>query len=188
MVSRKLTLSAAAGVLTFIAASSVAPQSVAADRAAQRASSRALPASIDRLRLQNPRTMAEGRAAMDPALLQASGSQSVLVRLRSPSVAESGSENPGDQIMRREQIRLEQSALVERIRRASPGASVTADVQTVLNAVVMDVDASALQRIAADPSVARISRVVDYKLDLSETVPYITATKLQSVAKVKGKA
>jgi len=118
MIHRKLTLGAAASVLTFIAASSVSPPSVAADRAAARANARALPASIERLRLQAPRSMSQAQATIDPALLRASGSQSVLVRLRSPSVAESGSENPGDQIMRREQIRLEQSAFVDRIRRA----------------------------------------------------------------------
>lgn len=187
MIRRKLTLGTAAGVLTFIAASSVAPPSVAADRAAARANARALPASVERLRLQAPRTMSEARAAIDPTLLRASGSQRVLVRLRSPSVSESGSDNPGDQIMRREQIRLEQSAFVNRVRRAAPDASVKADVQTVLNAVVLDVDASVLQKIAADPSVARVSRVVDYRLDLSETVPYITATKMQTVGKFKGR-
>jgi subtilisin family serine protease len=146
-----------------------------------------MPASIERLRLQSPRTISGARAAIDPALGRATGQQNVLVRLRSPSVAESGSDNPADQIMRREQIRLEQSAFAERVRRAAPGANVTAGVQTVLNAVVMEVDASAMQRIAADPSVARVSRVVDYQMDLSETVPFITATKLQTVAKLKGK-
>lgn len=187
MIRRKLTIGTAAGVLTFIAASSVAPQSVAADRAAARANARPLPASIERLRLQAPRSMVEARAAIEPALMRATGPQKVLVRLRTPSVAESGSANPGDQIMRREQIRLEQSAFVDRVRRSAPGASVKADVQTVLNAVVLDVDASAMRRIAADPSVARVSRVIDYQLDLSETVPYITATKLQTVGKFKGR-
>ena len=103
----------------------------------------------------------------------------MLVRFKSPSVAESGAENPADQVMRREQIRLEQNTFVDRIQRVAPGARVIAEVQGVLNAVVLQADAAAIKQIAADPAVARVSRVIDYKLDLAETVPYITARRLQ---------
>lgn len=88
--------------------------------------------------------------------------------------------------MRREQIRLEQNTFVSRIQRAAPSAQVIADVQVVLNAIVLQADAAAIKQIAADPAVARVSRVIDYKLDLAETVPYITARKLQNVNKGKG--
>lgn len=187
MNSRKLTLGVTASVLTVLAASSVAPPSLAADRSAARTSVRTVPASVDSLRLSTPRTANVARAQVDPALSRISGRQRVLVRLRSASVAETGADNPGDQIMRREQIRLEQTAFVERTRRTAPQTRVTGDVQTVLNAVIMEVDAAGLRQIAADPSVARVSRVVDYRMDLAETVPYITAKQLQDVRKVKGK-
>ncbi len=110
----------------------------------------------------------------------------MLVRFKSPSVAESGVENPADQVMRREQIRLEQNTFVDRIQRVAPSARVIAEVQGVLNAVVLQADAAAIKQIAADPAVARVSRVIDYKLDLAETVPYITARRLQHQFKGTG--
>ncbi len=142
---------------------------------------------MERLRLDEPRTRANGRAEVDRALRKDAGEQQVLVRLRSPSVAESGVENPSDRIMRREQIRLEQNAFVSRVQRVAPRTHVTADIQGVLNAVVLNADAAGIRQIAADPMVARVSRVIDYKLDLSETVPYITARKLQRVGELKGR-
>ena len=186
MTFKRLGLSAAAGVLTFVAASSVAQPSAGADRSAARVS-RPLPATMERLRLDAPRTRANGRAEVDHNLRRNAGEQQVLVRLRSPSVAESGVENPSDRIMRREQIRLEQNAFVSRVQRVAPRTQVTADLQGVLNAVVLRADAAGIRQIAADPMVARVSRVIDYKLDLSETVPYITARKLQRVGELKGR-
>ena len=185
MLIRKFTLSAAAGVLTFVATSSIAPPTLAADRAAAR-TVRTAPAGIERLRLATPLTRENARSAIDPVLLRSNGSQQVLVRFRSPSVAESSITNPADGIMRREQIRIEQGTFVERVQRLAPGARMIAEVQGVLNAVVLQADSATIRQIAADPSVARVSRVIDYKLDLSETVPYITARKLQSVNKGNG--
>ena len=185
MMIRKLTLSTVAGVLTFVATSSVAPPTVAAERTVAR-TTRVAPASIDALRLDTPLTRASATVAVDPSLLHSRGAQQVLVRFKSPSVAESGVENPADQVMRREQIRLEQNSFVSRVQRAAPGARVIAEVQGVLNAVVLQADAAAIKQIAADPAVARVSRVIDYKLDLAETVPYITARRLQNLFKGSG--
>ena len=185
MLIRKFTLSAAAGVLTFVAASSIALPTQAADRAAAR-TVRTAPASIERLRLATPLTRENARSAIDPVLLRSKGSQQVLVRFRSPSVAESNVTNPADGIMRREEIRIEQNTFVNRVQRLAPGARMIAEVQGVLNAVVLQADSATIRQIAADPSVARVSRVIDYKLDLSETVPYITASKLQRVNKGRG--
>ena len=185
MMIRKFTLSTVAGVVTFVATSSVAPPTVAAERTVAR-TTRVAPASIERLRLDAPLTRGGATAAVDPSLLRSSGGQQVLVRFKSPSVAESGVENPADQVMRREQIRLEQNTFVDRIQRVAPGARVIAEVQGVLNAVVLQADAAAIKQIAADPAVARVSRVIDYKLDLAETVPYITARRLQHQFKGTG--
>jgi subtilisin family serine protease len=185
MLIGKFTLSAAACALTLVAATSFAPPTQAADRAAAR-TTRTAPASVERLRLATPLTREDAKATIDPVLLRSKGSQQVLVRFRSPSVAESNITNPADSIMRREAIRIEQGSFVERVQRLAPGARKIAEVQGVLNAVVLQADAAAVRQIAADPSVARVSRVIDYKLDLSETVPYITARRLQSVNKGNG--
>ena len=50
----------------------------------------------------------------------------------------------------------------------------------MLNAVFVEVDASALEAIAADTDVLRVSPVGNYELDLSETVPYIGAAAVQA--------
>jgi len=181
MLIRKFTLSAAACALTLVAASSFAPPTLAADRAAAR-TARTAPANVERLRLTTPLTRENTRAAIDPVLLRSKGSQQVLVRFKSPSVAESNLTNPADSIMRREAIRIEQGSFVDRVQRLAPGARKIAEVQGVLNAVVLQADAAAIRQIAADPSVARVSRVIDYKLDLSETVPYISARRLRYLA------
>jgi subtilisin family serine protease len=151
-----------------------------------RGGSRALPASIEGLRLDSARTVVVNRAETD-ALLNEKDTQRVLVRLKSPSVAELGLENPGDQIVHRERVKLEQAAFVQRIRRIAPQARVVGEVQIVLNALLMEADATALRSLATDASVVRITRVADYQADLSETVPYITAKKLQRAGKLTGK-
>lgn len=181
MTIRKLALGIAAGCLAITAAS-VAPPSVAAGPAAGRLN-RPLPAAISELRLAEPLT-AQGvefqRGRIDAALKRAKGRQQVLVRLRSPSAAEITAYGPADRVGHREKLRNEQSAFVRRAASLAPGSKMKTSVQTVLNAVVMDVDADQIRALASDPDVARISRVVDYRMDLSETVPYITASMVQS--------
>jgi len=54
-------------------------------------------------------------------------------------------------------------------------------VTKALNAVMVSVDASKLSEIAALPGVDSIRPVVNYEIDLSETVPYIGAKALQDV-------
>jgi subtilisin family serine protease len=69
---------------------------------------------------------------------------------------------------------------LERILALDPNAKVLAQVQLVLNAVFVEVDASVFGGIAADPAVKRVVPVGNYELDLSETVPYIGATAVQN--------
>ena len=56
----------------------------------------------------------------------------------------------------------------------------------VMNAVFVQIDASKVAQIAADPAVVRVAPVANYELDLSETVPYIGAKAVQD-AGVTGK-
>ncbi len=173
-------LGSAVGCVTFLAAAT-APASFAADRSAIRASA-AIPASVEALRLDRPMQIdGASLAVIDTALQVAEGRQEVLVRLRSPSVARSSARAPGDRVMQREMIKNDQSAFMRRAQRLAPGASSGPSFQVVLNAVVMEVDAKHIRALATDPQVERISRVVNYKMDLPDTVPYITASAMQQI-------
>jgi len=101
------------------------------------------------------------------------------VRLRSPSVAKHQGKSPAAQQQHKAQLKNEQSAFFKRASKAAPGAKMVADVQMVLNAVVLEVDADSIEELATDKDVYRISRVRDYEMDLSETVPYIGAAAVQ---------
>jgi subtilisin family serine protease len=71
-----------------------------------------------------------------------------------------------------------QDALTAAIR--DLGGREIARVSKALNAVVYEVDASRLAAIAGLPGVVSIRPVVEYELDLSETVPYIGAKAVQT--------
>ena len=86
----------------------------------------------------------------------------------------------GAQLARKIEIEDEQRAFLGRCLRAAPGTRVLAQVQLVLNAVFLEVDAAALPEIARDPAVFRIRPVANYEMDLSETVPYIGAAAVQA--------
>ena len=166
----------AAGLTLLVGAGAIQP-AVAQDRLAVR--SGALPASISDLRLAEPLTAQADRSIIDPALRAAQGRQQILVRLRSPSVAKIKSKSPAAQQHHKAKLKNEQSAFFKRAGKAAPGAKMITSTQMVLNAVVLEVDAASIEDLAADKDVYRISRVRDYELDLSETVPYIGAGAVQ---------
>ncbi len=173
---RGAMLGCAAGLIA-----TTAPMAVAADRSAERLSA-PLPASISELRLPAPKSIEGVKLAdIDPALLIAEGRQEIIVRLRTPSVARSGKKTPSERQMHKAQLKNEQSAFLRRAEKIAPGMKAGESVQVVLNAVFMEVDAQQIRALAEDKDVARISRVVNYELDLSETVPYITATAMQDI-------
>jgi len=178
MKIRKLAISAAAGCLAVTAASAAPPGSAAGPSVDRL--SRSLPASIGELRLAEPVTAEDlALASVDPALRNASGRQQVLVRLRTAPAARIDASSPADWVMQREKVRVEQASFMGRATRTAQSAQTLASVQNVLNGVFMEVDAADIQKLAADRAVERISRVGDYQLDLSETVPYIGASAVQ---------
>ncbi|MCE7939499.1 MAG: hypothetical protein DYG90_13140, partial [Chloroflexi bacterium CFX6] len=71
-------------------------------------------------------------------------------------------------------------AVLDAILEQDPNARVVAQVQSVLNAVFVEVDAAALPALARDPRVVRIAPVADYRVDLAETVPYVGAAAVQA--------
>jgi subtilisin family serine protease len=132
------------------------------------------------MRLEEPLAAAVDRSVIDAALERADGRQQVLVRLRTPSVAKSKAKNPAAQQQHKAQLQNEQSAFFKRASKQAKGAKMLASTQMVLNSVVLEVDAGDIAKLAADRDVMRISRVRDYEMDLSDTVPYIGAAAVQA--------
>ncbi len=138
---------------------------------------RPLPDSIENLKLDSPITADVSK--LDRDLSRATGEQTVIVRLVGDSVAESAAASKAAKKAQKKKVEAEQESFLSRIQRVAPSARVVAETQTVLNAVFLEVDAADLPALAADAGVLRINRVVDYQLDLAETVPYIGATAVQ---------
>ncbi len=66
---------------------------------------------------------------------------------------------------------------------ASVGAEVLARVHVAHNAIAVRIDASQVPQIALIPGVTRVRPVINYKLDLSETVPYVGGAAAQAAGK-----
>lgn len=164
MLRRMLLVFAA--VTLMLAAAVPASAQVTADR-----NDRELPDSIADLRLDAPIT-----AKIDTDLLRASGPQRVIVRLADGAVAEAPQIS---KTLKAEKV-AGQDDFLQRAAAAAPTSRVLARTQLVLNAVFMEVDASQVAALAADPDVLSVHRVRDYQLDLSETVPYIGASAVQA--------
>lgn len=75
-------------------------------------------------------------------------------------------------------VRDAQAGLASQLQ--SLGAKELARVQVAHNAIAVRVDAAQLKNIAALQGVAKVRPVVTYQLDLSETVPYVGASKVQT--------
>lgn len=178
-MKRGIRVSAAAAGLTMLVGSTIALPASAADRVSMRTTAE-VPASIAQMRLSEPLTAYADRAAIDPALQRAQGPQHVLVRLRSPSVAKAKGKSPASRQQHKAKLQNEQAAFVKRAGKMAPGARMLSSSQMVLNGVFLDVDASMIEELAKDRDVMRISRVRDYEMDLSETVPYIGAAAVQA--------
>jgi subtilisin family serine protease len=144
---------------------------------------REIPPSLDEIRLANPQT-ASGfttAAKIESSLLSATGRQYVVVRLAEDSSAERAAAGDGAAAQRsqRDRVIAQQSDVAALARSLDGGSRVIAQTQRALNAIVLDIDSADLQALAANSAVVSINRVVDYELDLSETVPYIGATAVQ---------
>jgi len=143
-------------------------------------STRAIPAAIDDLRLDQPVIGDDitRPTVLDASLLSATGVRQVVVQLTEASVSEVAADGG--------------SAAAQRAALAAVGAQqdrfigqadapVVAQAQVALNAVVLDVDATELASLASNPAVVSIRPVVDYELDLTDTVPYIGASAVQDL-------
>jgi hypothetical protein len=153
-----------------------------------RFTNRELPASLADLKLEAPVELSDmSFDRLDPSLFFAEGESKVIVRLTRPSVAEQGLVDSAA-VKARNNLRQQQSTLLNRVMALDPNARVIAQVQIVLNAVFIEIDASILPQLAADPNVLRIAPVGNYELDLTETVPYIGATNVHKIINSPAKA
>lgn len=178
-MSRAIALRALAIGLTIVLAFSLI-----APAAAQVSPPSIDPAQIDNLRLDAPVQAMNPRSVLADNLVGATGRQQVVIRMRENPAAQV-SQGPA-QVAQGARVGQQQDRVVARIRAIDPSATEYARLRIGLNAVIMDVDGAALSAIAQDAEVARISAVVNYERDLTDTVPYIGATPAVQAAAFKG--
>jgi minor extracellular serine protease Vpr len=159
---------------------------LAQDGGVDRAEGRAVPQNIESLKLDSPLYMDNiSLNVLDGTLVGAEGASRVIIRLS----ADSGSvayAKGADTVKAVRAAKTQQDAFLKTVRAVDPSANVIARVQSVLNAVFVEVDAAVLPVLAQDPRVVRIAPVGNYEVDLSETVPYIGASAVQATG-VDGK-
>lgn len=126
-------------------------------------------------------------ATVDSRLADATGPTEIVVRLSSASLAEAqgrDAKRQGGRLNRDQQrdylrqLQREQDALLSQAR--SLGGRELGRMSKALNAVAIRIDASQIPALAGLTGVRSIRPVVTYELDLSETVPYIGATAVQT--------
>jgi subtilisin family serine protease len=178
VLARTLGLGSLAALVVLGAGSAVSAQSTVS----QRMPDRPLPASIESMRLDERLTIANGRSLLGAS---ATGTGKVIIRLSADSGADALAKGANTASAKRA-AKAQQDAFLNRVRSIDPSAKVLGQVQMVMNAVFVEVDASKLAEIAKDSAVRRIAPLGTYQKDLSETVPYIGAKAVQD-AGVKGK-
>ncbi len=162
-----------------LALGSAGPVFAQRDRAA-RLDAPALPSAIASQKLSQPVTAGGvSRSVLDRSLLGASGAKRVIVRLSADSAA-SAFVKGADTAQAKLSAKAQQDAFLSSVRALDPNAREVARVQAVMNAVFIEVDASALPALARDPRVVRIAPVANYQLSLATTVPYIGAAAVQA--------
>src|SRR6266571_2263795 len=126
-------------------------------------------------------------ASVDSRVLRAQGEIEVVVRLGDAPLAVAqgeGAKKHGGKLTKAQQrahiagLSQKQDDLMRAV--GGMGGRELSRLSKSLNAVILKVDASRIPAIAALPNVVSIRPVLNYKLDLSETVPYIGAKAVQT--------
>jgi subtilisin family serine protease len=148
---------------------------------------RQLPQAVKDLRVDGGKVTATD--GVRPVVLAASlrgaqGAQQVVIRLKSaPTAQVKGASQQKAQLGK---VNAEQNGFVARAARIDSSFKVLGRSKVALNAVMATVDAKHLAQLSRDSAVVSIHPVVDYQLDLSETVPYIGGTAVHGLG-VTGK-
>ena len=125
--------------------------------------------------------------SVKPALVRSKGEVEVVVRLVDPPLAVAYGRNAKqrggalDKVQQRahlDQLARKQNALMMQIQ--GLGGRELGRMGKALNAVLVSVDAARIPEIQALPDVVSVRSIINYKLDLSETVPYIGAAAVQA--------
>jgi len=153
---------------------------LAQDNVPNRLEGREVPESVMASKLDSPVTM-DGLSleVLDKALATSQGPTRVIIRLSADSGANAFAKGL-DSAKAKSNAKNQQDDFLNLVFEADPNAHVVAQVQTVLNAVFVEVDASVLESLANDSRVVRIAPVGNYEVDLTETVPYIGASAVQA--------
>ena len=106
--------------------------------------------------------------------------EQVIVRLAADAAARLGAVDVASRRTQLNAIEAEQGQFMSRCLKLPGNIRVLARVQTVLNAVFLEVDARLIPLIESDPAVVRVAPVANYEKTLAETVPYIGATAVQN--------
>src|SRR6266581_6968316 len=126
-------------------------------------------------------------ASIDPKLLPLQGEVEIVVRLGDAPLAVAqgdGAKKLGGKLTKAQQrahiagLSQKQDDLMRAV--GGLGGRELTRLNKALNAVILKVDASRIPAIAALPNVVSVRPVVNYKLDLAETVPYIGAKAVQA--------
>lgn len=142
---------------------------------------RDLPASLDELRLPTPLTgdLQGGPGALVGASLGgAEGRVQVVIRLSNAPSSQVAAANQVNQLAT---VQGQQSSMISSIRGVDGSAMLLGSASRVLNAVIMEIDASNIAAISRLDGVVSMNRVIDHELDLEETVPYIGASAVQDL-------
>jgi subtilisin family serine protease len=152
-----------------------------AQEAAPDRSDRELPASVADLKLSSPITNADiaSLGILDTRLVGSSGAQNVVVQLDEATVGALAAQGKSASAQKAQLKKIEKQQDAFRGKAIGLGAKELGSVQRALNAVMIEIDASALPEVAAQDGVVSVRPVIDYEMDLSETVPYIGATEVQ---------
>ncbi|HEY3163371.1 MAG TPA: S8 family serine peptidase [Candidatus Limnocylindrales bacterium] len=119
-------------------------------------------------------------AKLDQSLVARTGRIQVVVRLSAKPVGRVAAQSGAAQKRQFAAVKVQQAAVVARIKQLDAKATLDASAQRAINAIIVTVDRTQLAKLAADQRVLAINPVRNYQLDLSETVPYIGGTAVHA--------
>ncbi len=169
-------------VIATFAAACLAPAAMAGpgDTGAQRLTDGQALERLAGLALPSPLAV----AGSDPHLDRARGDSlaarhRVMIRLSAPSVSERAAN--ADAAATARTIKVQQAAMIDRLRRIDTSAKVLAATQVALNAVFVKATGETLEQLAGDPAVESIVPLGDYQLMLPDTVPHVGASAVHDL-------
>ena len=139
------------------------------------------PEHFQSLKLEQPGTLNRPAASVQGGLQAQAPSQRVIVRLTAEAAAQLGAVDVAARRAQLDTVEAEQGQFLARCLKLPGNIRVLGRVQTIMNAVFLEVDSDLIPRLKEDPAVVRVAPVSNYEKDLSDTVPYIGASAVQKL-------